>query len=48
MLLELAADPEIAPYLGYIAVPIQLVPAAKTLEFIERVIAALRRAQGVL
>jgi hypothetical protein len=46
MFLELAQDPELAPYLGYVAIPIQLVPAAKTVEYIERVIAAFQRAKG--
>lgn len=46
-ILELSQDPEIAPYLGYVVVPIQMVPAAKTVEYIERVIAAFNRAKGV-
>lgn len=46
LFLDLAQDPEIADYLGYVVVPIQMVPAAKTVEYIERVIAAFRRAKG--
>ena len=45
VLLELSQDPEIAPYLPYVVVPIQLVPAAKTVEYVERVIAAFNRAK---
>ena len=46
MFLELSKDLEIAPYLSYVIVPIQLVPAEKTVQYIERVIAAFRRAKG--
>lgn len=46
LLLDLAHDVEIAPYLHYIAGPLQLVPAEKTIGYIERIIAAFRRAKG--
>lgn len=46
MLLDLAQDPEIAPYLSYVAVPIQMVPAEKTVAYIERVIVAFKKAKG--